>query len=242
ITTIDPPNSTFTIAQAINPVGQIVGYYLDGSGIHGFLRQPSGAITSFNVSRDGFQLGTFATAINPAGQITGYYDTLFFTTHSFLRQPDGTITLFFVNSDSTASTALGSAPLSFFTGDGDAPVGINQAGQIAGVWGNARYRSFLRQRDGTVTTFGVIPEMGIESTQAQAINSTCQIAGYYLGADSTYHGFLRQPDGSITTFDAPGAGTGSNQGTFAQAINPAGKITGYYIAADNTYHGFVRSQ
>src|SRR5438477_7342531 len=72
ITTIDPPNSTFTIAQAINPVGQIVGYYLDGSGIHGFLRQPSGAITSFNVSRDGFQLGTFATAINPAGQITGY--------------------------------------------------------------------------------------------------------------------------------------------------------------------------
>src|SRR5438105_13841794 len=56
ITTIDPPNSTFTIAQAINPVGQIVGYYLDGSGIHGFLRQPSGAITSFNVSRDGFQL------------------------------------------------------------------------------------------------------------------------------------------------------------------------------------------
>jgi hypothetical protein len=97
ITTIDPPNSAFTIAQAINPVGQIVGYYLDGSGIHGFLRQPSGAITSFNVSRDGFQLGTFATAITPAGQITGYYDTFNFTQHSFLRQPDGTITLFFVN-------------------------------------------------------------------------------------------------------------------------------------------------
>src|SRR5437867_3035840 len=143
---------------------------------------------------------TIATAINPVGQIAGYYDTLFFTTHSFLRQPDGTITLFFVNSDSTASTALGSAPLSFFTGDGDAPVGINQAGQIAGVWGNARYRSFLRQRDGTVTTFGVIPEMGIESTQAQAINSTGQITGsYYDGSVS--HGFLRQPGGSIITFD-----------------------------------------
>src|SRR6266550_1798753 len=142
ITTIDPPNSTFTIAQAINPVGQIVGYYLDGSGIRGFLRQPSGAITSFNVSRDGFQLGTFATAINPAGQITGYYDTLFFTTHSFLRQPDGTITLFFVNSDSTASTALGSAPLSFFTGDGDAPVGINQAGQIVALIRQARSQGY----------------------------------------------------------------------------------------------------
>jgi hypothetical protein len=31
ITTFDPPNSAFTIAQAINPVGQIVGYYLDGA-------------------------------------------------------------------------------------------------------------------------------------------------------------------------------------------------------------------
>ncbi len=233
ITTIDPPNSTFTIAQAINPVGQIVGYYLDGSGIHGFLRQPSGAITSFNVSRDGFQLGTFVTAINPAGQITGYYDTLFFTTHSFLRQPDGTITLFFVNSDSTASTALGSAPLSFFTGDGDAPVGINQAGQIAGVWGNARYRSFLRQRDGTVTTFGVIPEMGIESTQAQAINSTGQITGSYNAGNASV-GFLRQPNGTIITFNPPGS-----SGTIATAINSTGQITGSYYDG-SVSHGFLR--
>src|SRR5947209_6920721 len=34
--------------------------------------------------------------------------------------------------------------------------------------------------------------------------------------------------GTFTTFDAPGAGTGSHQGTRAFAINPAGAITGYY--------------
>src|SRR5438874_6489935 len=84
ITTIDPPNSTFTIAQAINPVGQIVGYYLDGSGIHGFLRQPSGAITTFNVGRSSFQRGNVATATNPAGQITLYHDSLSSATHSLL--------------------------------------------------------------------------------------------------------------------------------------------------------------
>src|SRR5437773_12554666 len=75
ITTIDPPNSTFTIAQAINPVGQIVGYYLDGSGIHGFLRQPSGAISSFNALRRGNQLGIFATSIDPEGQVPGKEDS-----------------------------------------------------------------------------------------------------------------------------------------------------------------------
>ena len=32
--------------------------------------------------------------------------------------------------------------------------------------------------------------------------------------------------GTLTTFDAPGAGTGSGQGTFANDINPAGAITG----------------
>jgi hypothetical protein len=233
ITTFDPPNSTYTIAQAINPRGQITGFYLDGSGIHGFLRQPQGAITTFNIIKDGFQLGTFPTAINPAGQITGYYATMFFTSHSFLRQPDGTITLFFVNSDSTAAAAVDPTPLSFFTGDGDAPVGINQAGQIAGVWGNARYRSFLRQRDGAVTTFGVIPEIGIQNTQAQAINSIGQITGSYNAGNASV-GFLRQPNGAIITFNPPGS-----IGTAATAINSTGQITGSYYDGSST-HGFLR--
>jgi hypothetical protein len=50
------------------------------------------------------------------------------------------------------------------------------------------------------------------------------------------------------TFDAPGAGTGSGQGTgcFAYSdcsvlINNFGAITGYYLDANNVFHGFVRS-
>jgi hypothetical protein len=50
------------------------------------------------------------------------------------------------------------------------------------------------------------------------------------------------------TFDAPGAGTGSGQGTgcFAYTdcsvlINNWGAITGYYLDANNVFHGFLRS-
>src|SRR5271165_985838 len=52
----------------------------------------------------------------------------------------------------------------------------------------------------------------------------------------------------IITFDAPGAGTGTYQGTgcFAYTdcsvlINNSGAITGYYLDANNVYHGFLRS-
>jgi len=52
----------------------------------------------------------------------------------------------------------------------------------------------------------------------------------------------------IITFDAPGAGTGSGQGTgcFAYTdcsvlINDWGAVTGYYLDKHNVFHGFVRS-
>jgi hypothetical protein len=52
-------------------------------------------------------------------------------------------------------------------------------------------------------------------------------------------GYLRDPDGAITVFDAPGAGTGANQGTLAYGITPA--IPGVYFDGNNVMHGFVRS-
>lgn len=51
----------------------------------------------------------------------------------------------------------------------------------------------------------------------------------------------------IITFDAPGAGTGPNQGTGCLyydcylLLNNLGEITGYYLDANNVYHGFLRS-
>jgi hypothetical protein len=47
--------------------------------------------------------------------------------------------------------------------------------------------------------------------------------------------------GPITTFDAPGAGTGTGQGTFAININGFDVAVGYFVDANMVFHGFVRS-
>ena len=46
---------------------------------------------------------------------------------------------------------------------------------------------------------------------------------------------------TIITFDAPGAGTGANQGTQSIGINSAGAVTGFYADSNNVVHGFVRA-
>ncbi len=55
-----------------------------------------------------------------------------------------------------------------------------------------------------------------------------------------FHGFLRHKDGTFTTFDAPGVGTGFEQGTSPISINFRGEITGQYVDGNNALHGFLR--
>ena len=44
----------------------------------------------------------------------------------------------------------------------------------------------------------------------------------------------------IITFDAPGAGTGSNQGTWPASMDSAMDIVGTYFDSNGAYHGFLR--
>ena len=71
-TTFDDPSSpNVTNALGINSAGQIVGYYHNNGGYHGFLLS-SGTYTPLDdPSATG---GTFAYGINAAGQIVGYYN------------------------------------------------------------------------------------------------------------------------------------------------------------------------
>jgi probable HAF family extracellular repeat protein len=71
-TTIDDPSAFAgtTFAQGINGNGQIVGYFSDATGIHGFV-DTGGVFTSFD---NPFGVGsTYAYGINNNGQIVGYY-------------------------------------------------------------------------------------------------------------------------------------------------------------------------
>jgi len=45
----------------------------------------------------------------------------------------------------------------------------------------------------------------------------------------------------IIKFDAPGAGTGANQGTWVRGINAFGLIDGGYKDTQNVFHGFLRT-
>ena len=50
-----------------------------------------------------------------------------------------------------------------------------------------------------------------------------------------------QAQGEFTSFDAPGAGTGSFQGTLPQQITAAGTVVGNYVDTNFVTHGFVRT-
>jgi hypothetical protein len=237
ITTFDAPGAGTgfdqgTLPNSINPTGAITGYYSDANSVgHGFLRAPDGTITTFDVPGAGtaFSLGTFAVSINPAGAITGYDIDASHNRHGFLRATDGTITIF-------------DGPVVFFI----APNSINLAGEITGQYFDAGgTHGFLRIPDGPITIFDVPGPNSTSPVQCSypcgpGINPDGTIAGDYDDASHQLHAFARAPDGTFTTFDAPGAGTGSGQGTFALGINSAGTITGYYSDANSVNHGFLR--
>ncbi len=83
----------------------------------------------------------------------------------------------------------------------------------------------------------------LQGTGAISINSAGVITGFCVlsGTGNVAHGFVRGSDGTITMFDAPGAGTGKNQGSFPLSINTGGVIAGMVSDKNNVYHGFVRA-
>ncbi len=83
----------------------------------------------------------------------------------------------------------------------------------------------------------------LQGTGGIGINSAGVITGFCVlsGTGNVAHGFIRGIDGTITLFDAPGAGTGKNQGTFPLSINTGGVIAGMVSDPNNVYHGFVRA-
>jgi hypothetical protein len=95
-TTIDAPGASSvaafgygTLPESINDAGAVTGHYADEHGvIHGFLRSPSGKLTSFDApGAAGPGWGTFADSINDAGAITGHYADAHGLNHGFLRIP-----------------------------------------------------------------------------------------------------------------------------------------------------------
>ena len=87
----DPPGSMATMPNSINEAGDIVGYFLDSSDYHGFLRTQDGTFTivDFPGGR-----ATTAVSVNNAGTIAGYYFEGVFVMHGFVRSANGAFVSF----------------------------------------------------------------------------------------------------------------------------------------------------
>jgi hypothetical protein len=68
----------------INPRGQFVGTYADGTGRHGFLQNPDGS-APIQIDVTG-HTNTIVMGINPSGVIVGTY-TIGSATHGFVGVP-----------------------------------------------------------------------------------------------------------------------------------------------------------
>lgn len=234
--------------KGMTPALEIVGTNMDANNVfHGFLRTRHGKFTMFDALGAGtgaFQ-GTGGLSVNPAGLILGIYLDANNVYHGLLRAPDGTLTPF-DTPDAGTGAYQGTYPANLS--------GINPEGASVGESFDANYvwHGYLRAPDGTFTEFDD-PNAGTgagsgQGTGALRIDPAGEISGSYIDANYAFHGYLRAPDGTITEVDAPGAGTGTYQGTDASwfipwygGINPAGTITGYYVDPSNVYHGYLRT-
>jgi hypothetical protein len=173
---------------------------------------------------------TQPVAISNTGAITGNYESRDQKTHGFLRSPDGSFTSF---DRPGAVDTLGWS--------------INATGQIAGTYSDSSnvYHGFFRDADGTITSFDA-PDAGtgpFQGTVAYNINPTGEIAGQASDNNGVSHAFVRHADGSfIAPIDVPGAGTGSDQGTYSATVdglNPRGMLVGNTIDSSGANHGYV---
>src|SRR6201987_1197263 len=190
-------NGQGTRAYAINPSGQIVGFYTDNTArCHGYVRAANGTFTQIDAPHAGagpFPQGTFPSnitpmGINPAGAIIGFYVDAGSVQHGFVRAPNGIITEF----DPTGS---------IFTD----PNAINAVGAITGFYFDANFvgHGFLRTAGGTITSFDApgadhTPGSG-NGTFGVGLPPNGEIEAVDVDVNGVLHGFVRSTNGTFIT-------------------------------------------
>ena len=225
-TAFDPPGSTFTTVNYINPRGDIVGGYVDGSGVsHGFVLSGGNYTT---VDYPG-AAGTALSSINPSGEMSGATCSdpacgafgATNVTHSFLVSKKGDFSATF---DPPGAVSSGTSV-------------VIPSGAVVGAYTNVTGTTCSSQCQGYMLFHGryaTINFPGSSFTFAGGADAEGNIVGIYVDASGAGHGFLF--NGNYTSFDYPGATL-----TEATGINPGGVIVGLYIDSAGGTHGFIRT-
>ena len=124
-----------------------------------------------------------------------------------------------------------------------APFGVNEGGQISGVYTDAAHadHGFVLS-GGSFTSFDHPQADGsrafaVAGTDGAGINNGGQVAGGYAKA-GVLHGFVRDASGTFTTIDLPG-----HLHTGISDINDAGQMAGVFNDSGSvaTFQSFLRS-
>jgi hypothetical protein len=241
-----------TIANGINPAGDIVGVYTDGVGKqHGFLLS-GGQFTTidFPGALAGVvgTLPTSANGINPAGEIVGNYTTPYVPTVSD-KVPQDSPTYCpsagvpacikgFMYRHGNFSTVLfsghpGAIPQRI-TPDGDIYGCLHDFDLMNSMFGAA----WRRSGDSSLTTNGgelADPSVSIPmSMNNGATPDDHMIVGHWTDMSLHRHGFVAQ-DGAFHSYDVSGSTL-----TAIWDINPAQQFVGTYVDSTGHRHGFLQ--
>jgi len=216
VTTFDYPGAgNNTLPQKINERGDIVGEFIDSSGVvRGFVRFSDGSFSAPIVDPNDTVGFTEGRGINNPRTVVGDYVISDGTVHSFLLS-GGTFT------EDDLPGALQTNLL-----------GINEPGDLTGTFdpGNGIFQAFI-DRGGTITSYSV---PGALLTLAYEINNSKKLTvGYFVDASGVLHGQYRDRNGALHfPIDPPGS-----VGTVLFGLNNRNWVVGRYADSAGATHG-----
>ena len=191
IETFDYPGTgNLTRPQKINDNGDIIGAYVDPTGVtRGFFRSRNGDFSAPIVEPNDTGNSTQGRGINNSLTICGDY-----------LKSDGTYHGYFLSGDTFTEFDVLDA-------SSTAVLGVNNAGDFTGnfIGGDGTSQAFV-SLGGTVTPLTVPGATGNVSYQLNAFN---QLVGYYVDSAGTLHGFFRKSDGTLVFPIDPPRSTGT---------------------------------
>jgi hypothetical protein len=217
ITTFDYPGTgNSTLPQKINERGDIVGEFIDSTGVvRGFVRFSDGSFSAPIVDPNDTVGFTEGRGINNPRTIVGDYVISDGTVHSFLLS-GSTFTEYDV--PGTVQTNL---------------LGINEPGDLTGAFdpdGSGVFQAFI-DRGGTITSYSV---PGALATLAYEINNNKKLTvGYFIDGSGILHGQYRDANGALHFPIDPSGSVG----TVLFGLNNKNWVVGRYADSAGATHG-----
>jgi hypothetical protein len=216
ITTFDYPGAgNSTLPQKISERGDIVGVFVDSTGVtRGFVRFSDGSFSAPIVDPNDTVGFTEGRGINNSRTVVGDYASSDGNQHGFFLS-GGTFTQYDVPGALTTDV-----------------LGINDAGDFNGGFSDddVIFQAFVNV-GGTLTSFSV---PGAVLTLAYEINNSNQlVVGYYIDSAGILHGYYRDANGALHFPIDPSGSVG----TVLFGLNDKNLVVGRYADASGVTHG-----